>query len=80
MAEHEAIGPDYQGTAAGQYSADEHLRAQQEQLGSQTGKPLHEPSEVENPDPAGDHDDPSAKDPGPGTPVGGDQPGGKPLG
>lgn len=64
MGEHETIQPEYQGTAGGAYSTEEHLRAQQEQKSASTGKPLIDPADVTNPDDAGDHDDPAAPETG----------------
>lgn len=63
MAEHETIEPEYRGTVAGQYSAEEHLRAQQEQHSASTGKPLIDPGDVAHPADTGDHDDPTAPAP-----------------
>lgn len=46
MTDEHPTGAEYQGTATGKYTTEEHLRAQQEQLSASTGKPLHDPEKV----------------------------------
>lgn len=80
MAEHETIEPEYTGTVGGAYSTEEHLKAQQEQISAQTGKPLIDPADVAHPADAGDHDDPAAPADTETPAVGGDKADEQPLG
>lgn len=62
MTEHSA-DENYQPPAGGAYTAEEHLKAQQQQVSAQTGKPLHEPGAegvIADDDDASDSDEPAS--------------------
>lgn len=60
MADEETTQLGYSGTRAGAYSAEEHLKAQQEQTSPATGEPLHDPEHVASLDTGDKGDDTEA--------------------